>query len=53
MLRTLQGEGEANELEVGEEGAVEDWAQFAQRLLQVRRRHASTGCGLTLGFYTG
>lgn len=35
MLRTLQGEGEANELEVGEEGAVDDWAQFAQQLLQV------------------
>ncbi|KAH9829983.1 uncharacterized protein C8Q71DRAFT_788121 [Rhodofomes roseus] len=34
MLRTLQGEGEANELEVSEEGAVEDYAQFAQRLLQ-------------------
>lgn len=34
MLRTLQGEGEANEMEVGEEGAVEDHAQFAQRLLQ-------------------
>lgn len=40
MLRTLQGEGEANELEVGEEGAVEDWAQFAQQLLQVRRYRA-------------
>ncbi|KZT64601.1 hypothetical protein DAEQUDRAFT_732458 [Daedalea quercina L-15889] len=34
MLRTLQGEGEANEMEVGDEGDVEDYAQFAQRLLQ-------------------
>ncbi|KZT07374.1 uncharacterized protein LAESUDRAFT_724832 [Laetiporus sulphureus 93-53] len=33
MLRTLQGEGEANELEVTEEGSVEEYAQFAQQLL--------------------
>ncbi len=35
MLKTLQGEGEANEIEVGLEGSADDYAQYAQRLLEV------------------
>ncbi|PSR82343.1 hypothetical protein PHLCEN_2v6086, partial [Hermanssonia centrifuga] len=34
MLKTLQGEGEANEIEVGLEGSADDYAQYAQRLLE-------------------
>ncbi|KAI0666872.1 hypothetical protein C8Q78DRAFT_983503 [Trametes maxima] len=32
-VRTAQGEGDANEVEVGEECAVDDYAQYAERLL--------------------
>lgn len=35
-LRAAQGEGEANEVEVAEEGRVEDYALYAEKLLQVR-----------------
>lgn len=34
MLRNLQGEGAANEIEVGEEGAAEDYAEHAFSLLK-------------------
>ncbi|THG93284.1 hypothetical protein EW026_g7917 [Hermanssonia centrifuga] len=34
MLKTLQGEGEANEIEVGLEGSADDYAQYVQRLLE-------------------
>ncbi|KAI0628208.1 hypothetical protein C8Q77DRAFT_1068400 [Trametes polyzona] len=32
-VRTAQGEGDANEVEVGEECTIEDYAQYAERLL--------------------
>ncbi|KAI0819584.1 hypothetical protein BC628DRAFT_1401730 [Trametes gibbosa] len=32
-VRTAQGEGDANEIEVGEECVVDDYAQYAERLL--------------------
>ncbi|KAL1942985.1 hypothetical protein VTO73DRAFT_4656 [Trametes versicolor] len=32
-VRTAQGEGDANEIEVGEECSVDDYAQYAERLL--------------------
>lgn len=34
-VRTAQGEGDANEIEVGEECSVDDYAQYAERLLNV------------------
>ncbi|KAH9941495.1 hypothetical protein B0H21DRAFT_546480 [Amylocystis lapponica] len=34
MLRALQGEGEANEVEVGDEGSIDEYAQYAARLLK-------------------
>lgn len=34
MMRTLQGEGEANEVEVGVEGTINDYAQYAEQLLK-------------------
>ena len=34
MIRSLQGEGEANEVEVGDEASVEDYAQYAEGLLK-------------------
>ncbi|CCL98557.1 uncharacterized protein FIBRA_00557 [Fibroporia radiculosa] len=34
MMRTLQGEGEANEVEVGEEGSIEEFSRFAYGLLK-------------------
>lgn len=34
MLRTIQGEGEANEIEVAMEGTIDDYAQYAEKLLQ-------------------
>jgi hypothetical protein len=34
-LRAAQGEGEANEVQVAEEGSVEDYAQYAEGLLKV------------------
>lgn len=36
MMKTLSGEGEANEVEVGIEGTINDYAVYAERLLQVR-----------------
>ena len=35
MMKTLQGEGEANEVEVGMEGTINDYAQYAEQLLKV------------------
>lgn len=34
MIRSLQGEGEVNEVEVGDEGTVDDYAQYAEGLLK-------------------
>ena len=34
MIRSLQGEGEANEVEVGDEGNVDDYARYAEGLLK-------------------
>ncbi|PCH44081.1 hypothetical protein WOLCODRAFT_76224 [Wolfiporia cocos MD-104 SS10] len=34
MLRALQGEGDANEVEVGAEGSVEEYAEYAHGLLR-------------------
>ncbi|CAL1715544.1 unnamed protein product [Somion occarium] len=34
MIRTLQGEGEANEVEIGMEGGVDDYAKYAEGLLK-------------------
>ncbi|KAH8103811.1 hypothetical protein BXZ70DRAFT_922806 [Cristinia sonorae] len=34
MLKTLQGEGEANEVEVGIEGTVDDYAKYSDGLLK-------------------
>lgn len=36
-LRAAQGEGEANEVQVGVEGSVEDYARYTEELLKVRR----------------
>lgn len=44
MLRNLQGEGAANEIEVGEEGAAEDYAEHAFSLLKVRHSVPSWPC---------
>ncbi|KAI0334629.1 hypothetical protein GY45DRAFT_1426956 [Cubamyces sp. BRFM 1775] len=33
-IRIAQGEGDANEIEVGEECGIDDYAQYAERLLQ-------------------
>lgn len=41
MLRAAQGEGEANEIEVGEEGRMEDYAAYAEGLLKVRQVSSS------------
>lgn len=36
IIRAAQGEGEANEVFVADEGTVEDYAKFAESLLKVR-----------------
>lgn len=35
MIKSLQGEGEANEVEIGVEGSVDDYARYAEGLLKV------------------
>ena len=44
-IRAAQGEGMVNEVLVDEEGTVEDYAEYAERLLKVRLRHLS--CSLS------
>ena len=49
-LRAAQGEGEANEIRVAEEGTVEDYAEYTERLLNVcafnelQREYELTSC---------
>lgn len=37
-VRMAQGMGEANEVEIGEEGEVDDYARFVEQLLKVSDR---------------
>ena len=40
-IRAAQGEGEANEVQVGDEGTVADYASYADKMLRVS---PLTGC---------